>query len=277
MTGTLVLVATPIGNLSDMSTRAIETLQSSDLVACEDTRRTGLLLQHFGITGKRMLRVDAHAEDKSSQEIINCLLEGSTVAMVTDAGMPSISDPGERLVRKVIESGHRVTVIPGPSAPISALVVSGFSTQRWCMEGFLPRKGESRLKRLKEIAEEERTVILFESPHRLAATLKDLFEECGATRQVAVVRELTKVHEEIFRGSLEESLKWAEKSIKGEIVIVLEAGAFTSEIDDERLETVLKEILAGGVSTKDAAEEASRRLNVSRRRAYSTALDLRAE
>ena len=177
MTGTLVLVATPIGNLSDMSTRAIETLQSSDLVACEDTRRTGLLLQHFGITGKRMLRVDAHTEDKSSQEIINCLLEGSTVAMVTDAGMPSISDPGERLVRKVIESGHRVTVIPGPSAPISALVVSGFSTQRWCMEGFLPRKGESRLKRLKEIAEEERTVILFESPHRLAATLKDLFEE----------------------------------------------------------------------------------------------------
>ena len=277
MTGTLVLVATPIGNLSDMSTRAIETLQSSDLVACEDTRRTGLLLQHFGITGKRMLRVDVHTEDKSSQEIINCLLEGSTVAMVTDAGMPSISDPGERLVRKVIESGHRVTVIPGPSAPISALVVSGFSTQRWCMEGFLPRKGESRLKRLKEIAEEERTVILFESPHRLAATLKDLLEECGATRQVAVVRELTKVHEEIFRGSLEESLKWAEKSIKGEIVIVLEAGTITSEIDDERLETVLKEILAGGVSTKDAAEEASRRLNVSRRRAYSTALDLRAE
>jgi len=277
MTGTLVLVATPIGNLSDMSTRAIETLQSSDLVACEDTRRTGLLLQHFGITGKRMLRVDAHTEDKSSQEIINCLLEGSTVAMVTDAGMPSISDPGERLVRKVIESGHRVTVIPGPSAPISALVVSGFSTQRWCMEGFLPRKGENRLKRLKEIAEEERTVILFESPHRLAATLKDLLEECGATRQVAVVRELTKVHEEIFRGSLEESLKWAEKSIKGEIVIVLEAGTITSEIDDERLETVLKEILAGGVSTKDAAEEASRRLNVSRRRAYSTALDLRAE
>ena len=277
MTGTLVLVATPIGNLSDMSTRAIETLQSSDLVACEDTRRTGLLLQHFGITGKRMLRVDAHTEDKSSQEIINCLLEGSTVAMVTDAGMPSISDPGERLVRKVIESGHRVTVIPGPSAPISALVVSGFSTQRWCMEGFLPRKGESRLKRLKEIAEEERTVILFESPHRHAATLKDLLEECGATRQVAVVRELTKVHEEIFRGSLEESLKWAEKSIKGEIVIVLEAGTITSEIDDERLETVLKEILAGGVSTKDAAEEASRRLNVSRRRAYSTALDLRAE
>ena len=277
MTGTLVLVATPIGNLSDMSTRAIETLQSSDLVACEDTRRTGLLLQHFGITGKRMLRVDAHTEDKSSQEIINCLLEGSTVAMVTDAGMPSISDPGERLVRKVIESGHRVTVIPGPSAPISALVVSGFSTQRWCMEGFLPRKGESRLKRLKEIAEEERTVILFESPHRLAATLKDLLEECGATRQVAVVRELTKVHEEIFRGSLEESLTWAEKSIKGEIVIVLEAGTITSEIDDERLETVLKEILAGGISTKDAAEEASRRLNVSRRRAYSTALDLRAE
>ncbi len=277
MTGTLVLVATPIGNLSDMSTRAIETLQSSDLVACEDTRRTGLLLQHFGITGKRMLRVDAHTEDKSSQEIINCLLGGFTVAMVTDAGMPSISDPGERLVRKVIESGHRVTVIPGPSAPISALVVSGFSTQRWCMEGFLPRKGESRLKRLKEIAEEERTVILFESPHRLATTLKDLLEECGATRQVAVVRELTKVHEEIFRGSLEESLKWAEKSIKGEIVIVLEAGTITSEIDDERLETVLKEILAGGVSTKDAAEEASRRLNVSRRRAYSTALDLRAE
>ncbi|CAI8337342.1 MAG: Ribosomal RNA small subunit methyltransferase I [Acidimicrobiales bacterium AG-410-I20] len=277
MTGVLVLVATPIGNLSDMSSRAIETLESSDLVACEDTRRTGILLQNCGITGKRMLRVDAHTEDKASVEIINCLSEGLTVSMVTDAGMPSISDPGERLVKKVIESGHRVTVVPGPTAPISALVVSGFSTQRWCMEGFLPRKGASRVKRLKEIAEEERTVVLFESPRRLATTLKDLFQECGDARQVVVVRELTKIHEEIFRGSLEESLKWAEKSIKGEIVIVLEAGTSTSEVDVERLETVLREILAGGVSTKDAAEEASRRLNVSRRRAYSTALDLRDE
>ena len=180
-------------------------------------------------------------------------------------------------VKKVIESGYQITVIPGATAPISALVVSGFSTQRWCMEGFLPRKGESRSRRIKEIAEETRTTVLFESPHRLAATLKDLYEECGGDRQIAIVRELTKIHEEIFRGSLAESLVWTEKKIKGEIVIVLEADNSISEIDDDRLQVVLREILDSGVSTKDAAEEASRRLNVSRRRAYSTALDLRAE
>ena len=277
MNGILALVATPIGNLSDFSPRGLETLEKSDLIACEDTRRTGFLLQHFGITGARMLRVDSHTEEKAAEEIINCLSEGLLVSMVTDAGMPSISDPGERLVKKIIESGHQITVIPGATAPISALVVSGFSTQRWCMEGFLPRKGESRSRRIKEIAEETRTTVLFESPHRLAATLKDLHEECGGTRQIAIARELTKIHEEIFRGSLGESLAWAEKKIKGEIVIVLEANNSNSEIDDHRLQVVLREILDSGVSTKDAAEEASRRLNVSRRRAYSTALDLRAE
>lgn len=277
MNGILALVATPIGNLSDFSPRGLETLERSDVIACEDTRRTGSLLQHFGITGVRMLRVDSHTEEKAAEEIINCLSEGLLVSMVTDAGMPSISDPGERLVKKVIESGHQITVIPGATAPISALVVSGFSTQRWCMEGFLPRKGESRSRRIKEIVEETRTTVLFESPHRLAATLKDLYEECGGARQIVIARELTKIHEEIFRGSLEESLVWAEKKIKGEIVIVLEANNATSEIDDDRLKVVLREILDSGVSTKDAAEEASRRLNVSRRRAYSTALDLRAE
>ncbi|HJP16143.1 MAG TPA: 16S rRNA (cytidine(1402)-2'-O)-methyltransferase [Acidimicrobiales bacterium] len=274
---TLTLIATPIGNLSDLSPRAVKTLEESDVVACEDTRRTGLLLQHFGITGTRMLRVDSHTEDKASAEIINCLSEGLSVSMVTDAGMPSVSDPGERLVKKVIESGYQVTVVPGPTAPISALVVSGFSTQRWCMEGFLPRKGESRSKRIKEVADEDRTVILFESPNRLASTLEDLRKECGNTRQVAIVRELTKLHEEIFRGSLEEALLWSKKTIKGEIVVVLEADTSTPEIEDEHLESVLREILKNGASTKDAAEEASRRLNVSRRRAYSTALDLRAE
>ncbi|MDG2210912.1 MAG: 16S rRNA (cytidine(1402)-2'-O)-methyltransferase [Acidimicrobiales bacterium] len=277
MNGILTLVATPIGNLSDLSPRGLETLERSDVIACEDTRRTGSLLQHFGITGVRMLRVDSHTEEKAAGEIINCLSDGLSVSMVTDAGMPSISDPGERLVKKVIESGHQITVIPGPTAPISALVVSGFSTQRWCMEGFLPRKGENRSRRIKEIAEETRTTVLFESPHRLKATLEDLYEECGGTRQIAIVRELTKIHEEIFRGSLEESLAWVEKKIKGEIVIVLEANNSTTEIDDDRLKVVLREILDGGVSTKDAAEEASRRLNVSRRRAYSTALDLRAD
>ena len=178
MNGILALVATPIGNLSDFSPRGLETLERSDVIACEDTRRTGSLLQHFGITGARMLRVDLHTEEKAAEEIINCLSEGLLVSMVTDAGMPSISDPGERLVKKVIESGYQITVIPGATAPISALVVSGFSTQRWCMEGFLPRKGESRSRRIKEIAEETRTTVLFESPHRLAATLKDLYEEC---------------------------------------------------------------------------------------------------
>ena len=235
----LTLVATPIGNLGDLSPRAVEALAAADVVACLD--------------------------------------EGQQVAVVTDAGTPGISDPGERLVNIALAAGHQVTVVPGPAAPVAALVISGLPTQRWCMEGFLPRKGQERKQRLAEIAVEERTTVLFESPKRVGATVADLLELCGPDRPMAIVREVTKLHEEVFRGSLQEASDWASKEIKGEVVLVLGGAPPPAEADDQRLGQVLEEILASGVSTRDAADEAARRLGVSRRRAYSSALDLRGD
>ena len=273
----LTLVATPIGNLGDLSPRAVEALAVADVVACEDTRRTGRLLQHAGVDGVRLMRLDAHTEDRAAQRVVACLDEGQQVAVVTDAGTPGISDPGERLVNIALAAGHQVTVVPGPAAPVAALVISGLPTQRWCMEGFLPRKGQERKQRLAEIAVEERTTVLFESPKRVGATVADLLELCGPDRPMAIVREVTKLHEEVFRGSLQEASDWASKEIKGEVVLVLGGAPPPAEADDQRLGQVLEEILASGVSTRDAADEAARRLGVSRRRAYSSALDLRGD
>ena len=273
----LTLVATPIGNLGDLSPRAVEALAAADVVACEDTRRTGRLLQHAGVDGVRLMRLDAHTEDRAAQRVVACLDEGQQVAVVTDAGTPGISDPGERLVNIALAAGHQVTVVPGPAAPVAALVISGLPTQRWCMEGFLPRKGQERKQRLAEIAVEERTTVLFESPKRVGATVADLLELCGPDRPMAIVREVTKLHEEVFRGSLQEASDWASKEIKGEVVLVLGGAPAPAEADDQRLGQVLEEILASGVSTRDAADEAARRLGVSRRRAYSSALDLRGD
>ncbi|MBT3249127.1 MAG: 16S rRNA (cytidine(1402)-2'-O)-methyltransferase [Actinobacteria bacterium] len=273
----LTLVATPIGNLGDLSPRAVEALAAADVVACEDTRRTGRLLQHAGVDGVRLMRLDAHTEDRAAQRVVACLDEGQQVAVVTDAGTPGISDPGERLVNIALAAGHQVTVVPGPAAPVAALVISGLPTQRWCMEGFLPRKGQERKQRLAEIAVEERTTVLFESPKRVGATVADLLELCGPDRPMAIVREVTKLHEEVFRGSLQEASDWASKEIKGEVVLVLGGAPPPAEADDQRLGQVLEEILASGVSTRDAADEAARRLGVSRRRAYSSALDLRGD
>ncbi|MGE4567134.1 MAG: 16S rRNA (cytidine(1402)-2'-O)-methyltransferase [Acidimicrobiales bacterium] len=273
----LTLVATPIGNLGDLSPRAVEALAAADVVACEDTRRTGRLLQHAGVDGVRLMRLDAHTEDRAAQRVVAWLDEGQQVAVVTDAGTPGISDPGERLVKIALAAGHQVTVVPGPAAPVAALVISGLPTQRWCMEGFLPRKGQERKQRLAEIAVEERTTVLFESPKRVGATVADLLELCGPDRPMAIVREVTKLHEEVFRGSLQEASDWASKEIKGEVVLVLGGAPPPAEADDQRLGQVLEEILASGVSTRDAADEAARRLGVSRRRAYSSALDLRGD
>ncbi|HIG25272.1 MAG TPA: 16S rRNA (cytidine(1402)-2'-O)-methyltransferase [Acidimicrobiia bacterium] len=273
----LTLVATPIGNLGDLSPRAVEALAAADVVACEDTRRTGRLLQHAGVDGVRLMRLDAHTEDRAAQRVVAWLDDGQQVAVVTDAGTPGISDPGERLVKIALAAGHQVTVVPGPAAPVAALVISGLPTQRWCMEGFLPRKGQERKQRLAEIAVEERTTVLFESPKRVGATVADLLELCGPDRPMAIVREVTKLHEEVFRGSLQEASDWASKEIKGEVVLVLGGAPPPAEADDLRLGQVLEEILASGVSTRDAADEAARRLGVSRRRAYSSALDLRGD
>lgn len=270
--GVLILVATPIGNLGDLSPRAVTTLATAAVVACEDTRRTGRLLKHAGVDGARLLRVDAHTEDRVATGIIAYLDKGRTVAMVTDAGTPGISDPGERLVRRVLEAGHEVSVVPGPAAPIAALVASGLATARWCMEGFLPRKGSDRVARLAELAVEERTIILFESPRRLAVTLSDLAGALGGDRSVAVARELTKLHEEMWRGTLAGAIHHYAEAPKGEVVIVVAGAPPADEPDDQRVLAVVTEARSGGASTRDAAREAARRLGVSRHRAYRLAL-----
>ena len=271
--GRLVLVATPIGNLGDLSPRAAEELAAADLVACEDTRRTGRLLQHAGISGSDLLRLDEHTEERSTAVVVDRITGGDTVALVSDAGMPGISDPGERVVRRVVEAGHPVVVVPGPSAPVAAVSASGLATDRWCMEGFLPRRGSARSDRLAELAVEERTMVLFESPNRLAKTLRDLVGVLGPDRRAVVAREMTKLHEEFVRGTVAELAARFDAPPKGEVVLVLEGAPPPAEVDDERIQVVLDEARAGGASTRDAAEEAARRLGVSRRRAYRLALD----
>ena len=273
VSGRLVLVATPIGNLGDLSPRASEELAAADLVACEDTRRTGRLLQHVGISGSDLLRLDQHTEERSAAVVVDRIGRGETVALVSDAGMPGISDPGERVVRRVVEAGHPVVVVPGPSAPVAAVSASGLATDRWCMEGFLPRKGSARSDRLAELAVEERTMVLFESANRLAATLHDLVGMLGPDRRAMVAREMTKLHEEFVRGTLAELAGRFDEPPKGEVVLVLEGAPPPAEVGDERIRVVLEEAQAGGASTRDAADEAARRLGVSRRRAYRLALD----
>ena len=190
MTGRLVLVATPIGHLGDLSPRATAALADAAAVVCEDTRRTGRLLVHAGVSGKRLLVANEHTEASCAAQVRELLDGGATVAVVTDAGTPGISDPGERLVRAAIDGGHVVEAVPGASALLAALVVSGLPTDRFVMEGFLPRQGRDRTDRIAEVAREPRTVVLYEAPHRLARTLADLADACGPDRPVAVAREL---------------------------------------------------------------------------------------
>ena len=230
VSGRLVLVATPIGNLGDLSPRASEELAAADLVACEDTRRTGRLLQHVGISGSDLLRLDQHTEERSAAVVVDRISNGETVALVSDAGMPGISDPGERVVRRVVEAGYPVVVVPGPSAPVAAVSASGLATDRWCMEGFLPRKGSARSDRLAELAVEERTMVLFESANRLAATLHDLVGMLGPDRRAMVAREMTKLHEEFVRGTLAELAGRFDEPPKGEVVLVLEGAPPPAEV-----------------------------------------------
>ena len=271
-----MLVATPIGNLGDLAPRAVEALADADAVACEDTRHSGRLLKHAGVTDARLLRLDAHTEDRAAGDVLRRLAEGQVVAVVTDAGTPGISDPGERLVRSVLDAGFEVSVVPGPSSPVAALVMSGLPTTRWCMEGFLPRSGTARTGRLAELAVEERTIVLFEAPHRLEATLGDLAEAFGAERPVVVAREVTKLHEEVWRGSLSEASDWAATPVKGEIVLVVGGASPSAGADDDRIRVLLAEARSTGASTRDAVDEVARRLGVSRRRAYRLALEIPA-
>ncbi|MEO6628359.1 MAG: 16S rRNA (cytidine(1402)-2'-O)-methyltransferase [Aquihabitans sp.] len=270
--GRLVLVGTPIGNLGDLSPRAVQALAAADLVCCEDTRRTGRLLQHAGIRAQALRVVNDHTEERAVHQVLDRLAMGQSVAIVSDAGMPGISDPGERLVRAALDAGYEVDVVPGPSAAITGLVASGLPAGRFVFEGFLPRKGSGRTARLRSVASEERTVVLYEAPHRVARTLADLVEVCGADRQVVLARELTKLHEELWRGSLGAAVAWTDEvDPRGEYVVVLEGAAEADEATDEAIMEALAAARTGGATTRDAVTEVVALLGVAKRRVYQLA------
>jgi len=269
-------VATPIGNLGDLSPRARQALAEADTIACEDTRRVRQLLTAVGVSaGDRLLAVHDHNEAAQVRTVLRRLESGQRVAVVTDAGMPAVSDPGERLVMAATAAGHRVEVVPGPSAALAALVVSGLPTARFCFEGFLPRKGSGRSDRLTALRAEPRTMVVFEAPHRVRHTVADLAATLGDDRRVAVVRELTKQFEEVWRGTLAGAVaQLAEREPRGEYVLVL-AGAPPAEPPDEiEVEEALRARLANGTDKRTAVAEVSADLSVPKRRVYDVATRL---
>lgn len=272
MTGTLVLVATPIGNLGDLASRAVATLQQSSLILCEDTRHSGRLLSHAGISGVRLAVCNEHTETDRAREVLALLEAGETVTLITDAGTPGISDPGSRLVRVVLDAGHAVSAVPGPAAFVMALVISGFDTTRFVFEGFLPRSGRERATRLAAIAIEPRTTVMYEAPHRVERTVVDFAAACGDSRPVAVARELTKIYESVWRGSLGDAVKHLRATPpRGEYVIVLQGAPPRDEVTDAEIRSALHLALAGH-SRKDAVEAVVGQLDVPKRRVYDLAL-----
>jgi 16S rRNA (cytidine1402-2'-O)-methyltransferase len=273
--GRLVLVATPIGNLGDLTPRAAAVLREADVIAAEDTRRTRGLLTHAGVPAAGRLRsVHGHNERGRARELVAAIAGGATVAVVTDAGMPGISDPGAHLVRACLDAGLAVEVVPGASAVLTALVLSGLPTDRFVFDGFLPRKGGARAARLEELRSETRTIVFFEAPGRVAATLTDLAAVCGADRRVAVARELTKLHEEVWRGLLGAAVaQFDQTAPRGEVVIVVEGCApGVDDPDDDELAAAAVGELREGRSTREAADNIADRFGVSRRRAYDAVL-----
>jgi 16S rRNA (cytidine1402-2'-O)-methyltransferase len=265
--GTLFLVGTPIGNLGDMSDRARATLATVDLVAAEDTRRTGKLLAHFGIRAKTVSLFEGNERERTT-ELVAQLRTGLSVAVVSDAGMPGLSDPGFRLVRACAEEHIDVQVVPGPSAVVSALVVSGLSSARFSFEGFLARRPGERRARLESLATDQRTLVFFESPRRVAGTLEELAILFG-DRRVAIVRELTKMHEEILRGRISELLADLRKrDLKGEVVLVVEGASEPRPPAMADLVAETQVLIEGGMRKREAAGEIAKEYGVSANEIY---------
>ncbi|HEV8420774.1 MAG TPA: 16S rRNA (cytidine(1402)-2'-O)-methyltransferase [Actinomycetota bacterium] len=267
MAGTLYLVGTPIGNLGDLTERARQTLAAVDLVAAEDTRRTGRLLGGLGIKARMVSFFEGNEADRT-HELVRVLSDGRDVAVVSDAGMPGLSDPGYRLVAACVEAGIAVDVVPGPSAVVSALVISGLPTDRFVFEGFLPRSGKARSQRLQALVGDPRTIVLFESPKRVEATLSDLLSACG-DRRVAVVRELTKLHQEVLRGRLSEVLEQiGSRELKGEVVLVMEGGTDRPAGDEDEAVQLAASLVRGGARKREAARRISELTGVPAGRIY---------
>lgn len=273
MSGSLVVVATPIGNLGDITQRAVDTLTSADIVACEDSRHSGKLLKHLGVAGAKYLVVNEHTERDACVAIVEAVNAGKTVALITDAGTPGISDPGGVVVRAVLDAGLVVTAAPGPAAFVMALVLSGLSTTRFVFEGFLPRSGADRTERLTEIVAEPRTVVFYEAPHRIARTLADLAAVCPAERRIAVARELTKLHEEIWRGTVGDAVgHFDSNEPMGEFVVILEGAPPRAAASSHDIDATIDQALAAGLSVRDAADAVSSALGVPKRTAYQATL-----
>jgi 16S rRNA (cytidine1402-2'-O)-methyltransferase len=271
--GTLWLVGTPIGNLGDLSERARETLARADVVACEDTRRTRALLTHLGIGGTRLVSFFEGNEERRVPELLEELRAGRDVALVSDAGMPALSDPGFRLVSAAVGEDLAVDVVPGPSAAVAALVVSGLPADRFVFEGFLPRRAGARRARLEALSGEARTMVLFESPRRVPGLLHDAAAVLGE-RPAAVVRELTKAHQEVARGSLEElAARFGDGEVRGEVVVVI-GGATEAVASPEPAELAerVRSLTATGLSRKDAAARVAAEAGASRREVYEASL-----
>jgi 16S rRNA (cytidine1402-2'-O)-methyltransferase len=270
----LVVVATPIGNLGDLSPRAAASLRDADLVLAEDTRRTGRLLQHVGSTVPQR-SLHEHNERDRVDEVLARIAAGGRVALVSDAGTPAVSDPGYRLVAACAAAGVRVETVPGPSALLAALAVAGLPTDRVAFEGFLPRKGGARRRRLEELRDERRTLVLFAAPHRVADDLRDLAAALGGERPAVLTRELTKLHEEVRRGSLSSLADEVADGVRGEVTLVV-AGApepDEGEVTDEELVRRVRQLVSTGTAKKVAIAEVAAAAGVPKRRVYQAVVD----
>jgi 16S rRNA (cytidine1402-2'-O)-methyltransferase len=275
--GLLVLAGTPIGDPADASPRLVAELAGADVVAAEDTRRLRRLARDLGVeVPGRVLSYFDQNESARTPELVEALLGGARVLLVTDAGMPSVSDPGYRLVAAAVAAGVRVTAVPGPSAVLTALALSGLPVDRFCFEGFLPRKAGERARRLAELAGEPRTTVFFEAPHRLAASLSAMAEALGADRPAAVCRELTKTYEEVRRGPLGELAAWAAAGVRGEVTVVVAGAPAAEGLAADDLVGEVEALVGSGTRLKDATAAVAERHAVSRKDLYDAVLAARA-
>ena len=265
-----MLAGTPIGNAGDATRRLIDLLETADVIAAEDTRRLHRLAGALEITPRgRVLSYHEHNETERTPELVDAVRQGSVVALVTDAGMPSVSDPGYRLVRGCVDAGLPVTVVPGPSAVLTALAVSGLPSDRFAFEGFAPRKPGERARVFADLAQDPRTLLFFESPHRTGATLAAMAEAFGADRPAAVCRELTKTYEEVVRGTLAELAVWAEGEVRGEVCLVVAGSTGPHRVPEvEELVEEVSELVRSGYRMKDAVKVTAGRHGVSGRELY---------
>lgn len=276
--GKLILCGTPIGNLEDVTLRSLRVLGEADIVACEDSRRTRKLLSHHGVRVKQLVVHNDANERRSGRNLVDKMVKGAGVVLVSDAGMPGLSDPGYRLVTAAVEAGIPVEVVPGPSAAISAVAISGLPPARFVFEGFLPRKSGERRRRLEELRGEQRTMVFYESPHRAAGSIADMAEIFGP-RPAAIARELTKMYEEVLRGSLTDlAARLADVPTRGELVVVV-GGALRRDVDvdPQTLAESARRLMDGGMDRRAALQEVAKRSGVPKRVVFDALVDQRDE